>query len=741
MKRLVSFTLAFLAIIISIGPGLLAAPRKLIYLDASVLPEGRLASWRNLGTLGGNFIPVFRTQPTVEIVKNQKAVNLTAVDVLLRSTFSPPASLNGRQPFTLLVRVFIPELAQRRTILAWSQQPEAGAVFGVGKGLDAAFYHSDRVKLGYRNGYPEPGVWHLLAFVYDGSSIRVYVDGYLKSETSASLSIKPDKYFYLGGQTAERWPLPVDPFNGYLATLELLDAAYSPLEIWNLAGKKEAIPVYPGEGEVVTALSISLKWQKGDEKAASFAVYFSSQKDEVEKAGKKALKVTLASTVTSYEVSDLKPGQAYFWRVDQLDSRGQLLQAGIVRRFSVDKGQARNPVPHHQHGSVSRELNRLSWTPGPWATSQDVYFGQDPKKLEKAKPVVRDLKPGLNFFFVPEKNLKYGQNYYWRVDTRNGSLPASPGEVWAFRVQDQSDDDLITFLVAADLHYGGSMNARKINREMVMAMNAVGGQNLPEELGLKGKVNTPRGVVVLGDIVDDGNSSEVEKFWQEYVADFGLKGDQLLAYPVYEGFGENDGSSSGLVRANLRSRNRLRPGVRSISADGQHYSWDWGKVHFVHLNLYPGSVGEEYLNIWRRRVSGDARYPKHSLEFLVEDLRRNVGGSGRPVVIFQHYGFDSWSEAWWTQKERAAFLQAIQPYNVIAIFWGHAHVAQSLSWNDIRTWGVGAFNNDPEPGNFLVVSLKMGRRNGQLIVAVKKMNDWLSAEKITFPVRKVPKSK
>lgn len=741
MRRLSAFWLVLLAIIICTNSGLEAAPRKLIYLDASVLPEGRLSTWRNLGNLGGSFVPVFRTQPTVEIIKNQKAVNLTAVDVLLRSTFPPPASLNGRQPFTLLVRVYIPELAQKGTILTWSQQPGAGAIFGLGKGLKAAFYHSDRVKLGYRKSYPEPGIWHLLAFVYDGKTIRVYVDGWLKAEASAVLSVKADKYFYLGGGMASGWPLPVDPFNGYLGSLELLDSAYSQLEIWNLAGRKDAIPVSPEEGEVITALSVSLRWERGDEKTASYAVYFSGQKDEVIRASKKAHKGNFPGGVFSLEVSDLKPGQTYFWRVDQLDRKGELLESGAVRQFSVDNGAARNPTPHHRHGSVSRELNRLSWTPGPWATSQDVYFSQDLKKLEKAKPVVRDLKPGMNFFFVPEKNLKQGQSYFWRVDTRNGSLSDSKGEVWTFRVQDPPDDDLITFLVAADLHYGGSMNAREINREMVMAMNAVAGESLPEEMGLKGKVNTPRGVVILGDIVDDGGSPEVEKFWQEYAADFGLKGDQLLAYPVYEGFGEQDGSSGGLVRANLRSRNRLRPGLKGISGDGQHYSWDWGRVHFVHLNLYPGSVGEEYLNIWRRRVSGDARYPKHSLEFLAEDLRRNVGSSGRPVVLFQHYGFDSWSEAWWTQKERAAFLQVIQPYNVIAIFWGHSHVAQSLSWNDIRTWGTGAFNNDPEPGTFLVVSLKTGRKTGQMTVAVRKMRDWLSAEKISFPMQKIPRAK
>lgn len=741
MRKQLAWFFLILTIVLGLPHNLLPATKKFIYLDASILPEGRLQSWRNLGALGGNFIPVFRTKPTVEVVKNQKAVNLTAVDVLLRSTFSPPSSLNGKQPFTLLAKVLVPELAQRRVIFSWSQQLSAAASFGIGKGIDAAFFHSTRVKLGYRNGYPEPGLWHLVAFVYDKKSVRVYVDGWLKAEIASELQIKPDRYFYLGGETATGLPIPLDPFNGYLATLELLGGACSQLEIWNRAGRKEAIPLYPAENEILTELALKLQWNRGDEKAASFAVYFSGTREEVEKASPKALRGKFPAAVTSMEVLDLKPGQTYFWRVDQLDSRGQLLQPGIIRRFSIDSGSARDPVPHAHHGSVSQELNRLSWTPGPWATSQNVYFGQNPKKLDKAKPLARNLKPETNFFFIPEKKLKYSQTYFWRVDTENGSLPSSPGQVWSFRVQDEPDDNQITFLVAADLHYGGSVMAGKINREMVLVMNSLPGQKLPEEFGIKGKINTPRGVVILGDIVDDGGSPEVQKFWQEYVEDFGLKGDRLLAFPVYEGFGEHDGPSKGLVRSNLRSRNRLRSGLKSISADGHHYSWDWGKVHFIQLNLYPGSLGEEYLNIWRRRVSGDARYPRHSLEFLIEDLRRNVGSSGRPVVIFQHYGFDSWSEAWWTQKERNAFFQAIQPYNVIAIFWGHSHVTQSLSWNGLRTWCAGSLNNDPEPGTFLVVSLKTGRRSGQMIVAARKANQWLSAEKINFPLRKVPASK
>lgn len=124
MKRKISLLLVSLVIFCCFNSLLLSAPRKLIYLDAAVLPEGKLKSWRNLGTLGGAFVPVFRSVPLVENLKGQKAVNLSGVDILLRSTFAPPPTLNGKQPFTIIAKVYVPELAQRQTILSWSQEPQ-----------------------------------------------------------------------------------------------------------------------------------------------------------------------------------------------------------------------------------------------------------------------------------------------------------------------------------------------------------------------------------------------------------------------------------------------------------------------------------------------------------------------------------------------------------------------------------------------------------------------------------------
>ena len=64
---------------------------------------------------------------------------------------------------------------------------------------------------------------------------------------------------------------------------------------------------------------------------------------------------------------------------------------------------------------------------------------------------------------------------------------------------------------------------------------------------------------------------------------------------------------------------------------------------------------------------------------------------GRPVVLFQHYGWDKfslerWDPArttfddegsgaphWWSEADRQALLSAIAGYNVVGIFHGHEH--------------------------------------------------------------------
>ena len=81
--------------------------------------------------------------------------------------------------------------------------------------------------------------------------------------------------------------------------------------------------------------------------------------------------------------------------------------------------------------------------------------------------------------------------------------------------------------------------------------------------------------------------------------------------------------------------------------------------------------------------------PIYSLEFLKADLEKNVGKSGRPVVITMHYGLDGGGAGWWTEEEHNAFYDVIKNYNVVAMLFGHTHGGGNYKWNGIDMINIG----------------------------------------------------
>ena len=238
----------------------------------------------------------------------------------------------------------------------------------------------------------------------------------------------------------------------------------------------------------------------------------------------------------------------------------------------------------------------------------------------------------------------------------------------------------ITFIVTSDSHYDAFENEDRNERTRVTIeeMNRIQEARWPDEIG-GGPIGHPAGVLVLGDVIDDGDrvidgKSQSAVQWARYVADFGLDGtDGLLRYPVQECVGNHDGPPQGRERfgfsfqAELKRRNLIRKEkgrISSLSADGLHSSWDWGPVHLVMLNLYPGSSPHP-----KTRYSPAYHDPQKSLEFLKADLAERVGKSGRPVILLHHY--DLQGSDWWHEEERKAYYDAIRDYDVIAIFHGH----------------------------------------------------------------------
>lgn len=209
----------------------------------------------------------------------------------------------------------------------------------------------------------------------------------------------------------------------------------------------------------------------------------------------------------------------------------------------------------------------------------------------------------------------------------------------------------------------------------IETMNELPGKPFP----LGGNVPEPVGVLVAGDLVDDvGNPAN----WERYKEFFDPRGEALLRFPVYAAAGNHDldpvEAEGGwtYVQEELIRRNRERPGALSFGPHGYHYSWDWGHVHFVNLNVFPGTVA--------RPVYGNPspwNDPKGSLDFLRENLEQDVGASGRPVILLWHYGLRGWGlDMWWTPEDLDALKTVLAPYNVALILHGHEHRYERYTW-------------------------------------------------------------
>lgn len=275
----------------------------------------------------------------------------------------------------------------------------------------------------------------------------------------------------------------------------------------------------------------------------------------------------------------------------------------------------------------------------------------------------------------------------------------------------------LTFIVGSDLHFGNSDSTVVLNRATVQDIVSNIDAEFPDSVG--GGIIKPEFIVFTGDLTDSGKPNQ----WVEFESMFGINGDENFPIPVYEGFGNHDGpikeSKTSTVREGIKFRNIKRDGLSRISADSLHYSWDLNEFHFVNLNSYPGNEWDSTCD-WCHYFMDGFREPSYSLDFLIEDLEKSVGISGRPVILFFHYGFDEWGNKWWTHGEQEAFYEVIKEYNIAAIFHGHTHGFDYYKWRNIPVWCVGATQHEKGKGQYLVVRLK----NEKILALERTGNKW-----------------
>ena len=237
----------------------------------------------------------------------------------------------------------------------------------------------------------------------------------------------------------------------------------------------------------------------------------------------------------------------------------------------------------------------------------------------------------------------------------------------------------VTWFAFSDCHYGSGKPPRTTHQK-VDWINNLPGTPFPDRI--TGEVEKPRGVIMSGDLIDNG--SDEKKYpgeWANYLAEFGVNGEGKCKFPVYEGMGNHDWNKNLFMYNNIKERNLKRKElgfIQTISENGYHYSWDWDEIHFVNLNIFPG-------NIWAGEADtygAGSHDPLMSRAFLEKDLREKVGNSGRPVILIHH--FRPIDENWWTFSAADKYHRIIQDYNVIVIMVGHQGGGVSNTWRGIN---------------------------------------------------------
>jgi len=214
------------------------------------------------------------------------------------------------------------------------------------------------------------------------------------------------------------------------------------------------------------------------------------------------------------------------------------------------------------------------------------------------------------------------------------------------------------------------------------------------------------------------------------------------------------------IASEIIARNQLRKAEPSfelerISATGLHYSWGWQasstcRLHFVQLGLYAGHTcvgcAPAPSCFYGRDCYASFVYPEDSLGFIEADLAALPPGT--PVFTVQHYGFDGYSNDWYSQVERDEYYATLEKYNVVALLVGHTHAASTYAWNGTATGplgrvpgGIPVFNTpstqkeagpcnptpcSPAPSEFLAIEVDIadGAHSGTLRMAQRVGEGW-----------------
>jgi hypothetical protein len=198
-------------------------------------------------------------------------------------------------------------------------------------------------------------------------------------------------------------------------------------EIWSFTvPPKTAYLPDPADGAQSVVPEPVLKWTEGFGSKLHY-VYFGDNFDDVNNAAGASPQGTL-----SYTPGQLKMAKTYYWRVDEFD----ILETykGDIWSFTTE-GAVESLDP--ANGAVDiTQTPILTWTPGVFGASHEIYFGTDKDAVKNADTSSPEYKGSgsLGSESYEPAQLEWNTTYYWRVDEANSTNADSPwtGPIWSF---------------------------------------------------------------------------------------------------------------------------------------------------------------------------------------------------------------------------------------------------------------------------------------------------------------------
>ncbi len=203
-------------------------------------------------------------------------------------------------------------------------------------------------------------------------------------------------------------------------------------QVWNFTTEicvpptKASVPD-PCDGANGVHVEADISWTAGD-RAVSHDVYFGTDPA----LDSNDLQDNI--TATTFDPGVLNETTTYYWRIDERNQCG--LTIGDTWSFTTGlclvPTAATNPSPGHLEDNVSI-FAQLSWAPGSYAVSHDVYLSTD------AIIDSNDFIGNTTNTVMDPGTLDTSTTYYWRVDEKNVCGTAT-GTVWSFTTGEVAAD-------------------------------------------------------------------------------------------------------------------------------------------------------------------------------------------------------------------------------------------------------------------------------------------------------------